>query len=289
LASQAALIEDSGLDGIWMAERLPIPGRGNLDFPDPLLELLICANATTALELGTCIYALPLRNKYEAARDFYTLQTLAPGRFSFGIGTGSQPVAYEAVGFEWESRFTRLADHMAGVRALFEDNTARASAGEPGEVPSWGSIVGRPRFYLGSWHSEAQLRRAVNEYDGWMASASAGSHQGGWRKVLTEGIRRYRDLGGRRAILSTTAFDLTKPDTPLDEDGPFTLICGPQAAAERLSIAEELGFDDVLLLRAPLPDGNHQPLYLRHQAYTTEELEQLRSLVAKDTRDYRLP
>ena len=282
LAAQARLIEAADLDGIWMAERVPLPGRGDLDFPDPLLQLLISANTTRELELGTCIYSLPLHNKFEAARDFYTLQTLAPGRFTFGIGTGSQAEAYRAAGLEWEDRFARLADHMATVRAFFE------APQEAKAVPSWGSIVGRPRFFLGAWSSELQLKRAVTDYDGWMASAGAGSHQGGWRRVLGEGIKRYRDLGGRRAILATTAFDLTRANAPLSDDGPFTLLCGAEAAAERLRIIEELGFDDVLLLRGPLPDGDSKPLFFRHPAYTSDELEELRSLTPKESRDFRL-
>ena len=291
LAAQAALIEAAGFDGIWMGEHLPLLGEGKSDYPDLLMYLLTCAAGTEHVELGTCIYTLPLRNKFEAARDFYTLETLFPERFTFGIGVGSQPAAYAAAGLEWENRFARLGEHMAAVRALFANEPPEDAAFEGERVPSWGSIVGRPRFFLGAWHSEAQLRRAVTEYDGWMASAGHGTRVLGWKKVLTEGIKRYRDLGGGRAILATTGIDLSQPDAPLADDAEFTLICGPEAAAERLHLVEELGFDDVLLLPANYSRTERLslPIYLRHPEYTMEELQQIRALMPRDTRDYRLP
>jgi hypothetical protein len=63
VAAQAALIEESGLDGIWVADHL----RANR--PDPLMYLLVAAGATTSLELGTCIYIVPLRNTWRHMGD----------------------------------------------------------------------------------------------------------------------------------------------------------------------------------------------------------------------------
>jgi alkanesulfonate monooxygenase SsuD/methylene tetrahydromethanopterin reductase-like flavin-dependent oxidoreductase (luciferase family) len=300
---RAQMIEAAGIDGAWLGDHTPIPGDTDRDLPDPLLYLAICSLATSpALELGTSIYSLPLRNKYDVAQRFYTLETIAKGRFTLGVGTGSQKVEYEANGLAWDDRFRRLADHMAGIRAIF--------AGEPvgplyRQHPAlddprtpvvldpavdrgtpWAAQVGPPRIALGSWHSPRQLRRAAREYDGWLASASPGAQFGGWRKVLSESIKIYRDFGGRRAIAATVAADFWGPHVPLTDEGVFTLFCSPAEATERLGMLESLGFDDVLLILSNRSLATNRTGLARRYDFTTEDLEQIRALLPKDNRDY---
>jgi hypothetical protein len=64
---------------------------------------------------------------------------------------------------------------------------------------------------------------------------------------MSEGIKRYKDIGGTRAITTTCRIDLRAPNRMLSDEEPFKLICGPQEAAERLDRLAELGFDDVCL------------------------------------------
>jgi hypothetical protein len=66
---------------------------------------------------------------------------------------------------------------------------------------------------------------------------------------MKEAIKKYRDLGGKRAIISSCMIDLTAPTEPLSEDDPFHLRCDPKEAADRLHRVAELGFDDVLLVK----------------------------------------
>ncbi|MBV9592244.1 MAG: hypothetical protein JO147_00390 [Actinobacteria bacterium] len=141
--------------------------------------------------------------------------------------------------------------------------------------------LGPPRFALGAWQSEPQLRRAVEQYDGWIASGGPGSHYGGWRKMMTEAIKRYRDLGGKRAMVTTVVCDLSMPEEELDDFGSFHLVCGPKSAAERLNAIAELGFDDVVLSFRDARTGSG------YGEMTREKLDEVRSLMPKDTRDYR--
>lgn len=303
IAARAQMIEAAGLEGAWLGDHTPIPGDVDRDLPDPLLYLAICALATSpALELGTCIYSLPLRNKYDAAQRFYTLETIAKGRFTLGLGTGSQKVEYEANGLDWEGRFRRMADHMAGVREIFAgkpvgplyrqhpalDGPGTSALLDPAvdRGAPWALQVGPPRFALGAWHSPRQLRRAATEYDGWLASASPGSQFGGWKKVLSESIRIYRDLGGGRAIAATVAVDFRGPDVPLADDGAFSLFCSPTEAAERLAMLESLGFDDVILALVNRSAAKERKGLARRYDFTAEDLDQIRALTPKDGRDY---
>jgi alkanesulfonate monooxygenase SsuD/methylene tetrahydromethanopterin reductase-like flavin-dependent oxidoreductase (luciferase family) len=300
---RAQLIEAAGLDGAWLGDHTPIPGDTDRDAPDGLMYLAICALGTSpALELGSCIYGMPLRNKYDVAQRFYTLETIAKGRFTLGLGTGSQQVEYEANGLDWNDRFRRMADHMQGLREIFagqptgplyRHHPALDAPGTPVALDPaadrgapWATQVGPPRVMLGSWHSPRQLRRAATEYDGWLASAGPGAQFGGWRKVLSEAITRYRDLGGRRAILSTVIVDFWGPHQPLAEDGVFNLLCSPAEAADRLAVIADLGFDDVLLALRSRRLASTRTGIARRYDFTAEDLEQVRALVPKDGRDY---
>ena len=71
---------------------------------------------------------------------------------------------------------------------------------------------------IGSWHSGVWVKRAAREYDGWIASGHFTSF-----KQLREGIQRFRDAGGKRALVATISVDLAAESTRLDEDGHFDL------------------------------------------------------------------
>jgi hypothetical protein len=150
----------------------------------------------------------------------------------------------------------------------------------------WAAQVGPPRFALGSWHSPRQLRRAATEYDGWLASASPGAQFGGWRKVLGESIRIYRDFRGRRAIAATVAADFRGPRVPLADDGVFQLFCPPAEAADRLGILESMGFDDVLLFLTDRSLTSRRTGLARRYDFSTDDLDQIRALLPRDKRDY---
>lgn len=274
VAKRAQMVEAAGLDGIWLGDHLTATR------PDPLAYLLVAAAATSTVEVGTAIYIVPLRQRYDLAQRFVTLQTLAPGRFTFGVGTGSAAREYELTGKVFEDRFRLLAEDMAVIRAVCEGRPNELP-GPPREGPLWGEEVGRPRFVLGAWHSELQLRRAAQDYDGWMASAGGLTRVGGW-KAMGEAIKRYRDLGGTRALIATVNINLRAPTTKPGENDPFFLECGPQEASERLRYAEELGYDDVIVHKTD-PSRPMAGMGYMHD-FTVDELEEIRSLIPRDTR-----
>jgi alkanesulfonate monooxygenase SsuD/methylene tetrahydromethanopterin reductase-like flavin-dependent oxidoreductase (luciferase family) len=222
VAERARMIEAAGLDGIWLGDHLTVSR------PDPLAYLLIAAQATTTVELGTAIYVVPLRERYDLAQRFVTLQTLAPGRFTFGVGTGSAEREYEITGHVFADRFKALREDMRIIRAIC-DGQPTEMPGAPREGPRWGEEVGRARFALGAWHSDPQLRRAAEDYDGWIASAGGLTRIGGWKNM-----------------------------------------------------AESLGYDDVIVHKTdpanPIPGMGYMV------DFTTEELEEIRSLMPKDGR-----
>jgi alkanesulfonate monooxygenase SsuD/methylene tetrahydromethanopterin reductase-like flavin-dependent oxidoreductase (luciferase family) len=257
LMQRAQLIERLGFDGIWLGDSV---GRASWPVPDPLLWLSAAAAATERIELGTCIIQVPLRHPVELAQRLMALHALSQGRFSAGLGSGSTLADFEAVGVDYDQRFHLLAQALPTIKRLCNGERVGSAYLEP-----WPDTVGGPPILVGSWHSGIWVRRAAREYDGWLASGFFTS-----LRQMREGIQRYRDAGGKRALVSTIRIDLHAKGVPFDEDSRFHLECDSEAeASERLGRLAELGYDDALLTRA-----NHSDADLPE-----EELIRIRALV----------
>lgn len=227
-------VEAAGFDGLWFFDTV---GRGNIR-PDPLIMASVAATVTRNIILGTCIYQVPLRGAVELAHRLLTVRLLCGDRFVFGVGAGSTRKDFDAVGRDYEARFKALADALPRMRRLWNGETVDGAFLAP-----WPAAKGGPPILIGSWAGSRWIRRAAEDYDGWIAS-------GHFTNLATmgEGIRRFRDLGGRRAVAANIRVDLAAPTTDLAGEPGFHLKCAPDAAAERLRQLAALGFDDVVLV-----------------------------------------
>ena len=255
---RAADIERVGFEGIWVGDSL---GRAAWPAPDILLWLTAAAASTQHVELGTTVLQVPLRHPVELAQRFMSLHALSGGRFRAGVGSGSTRADFDAVGVPYEDRFKILAAALPTIRKL----CAGERVGDA-YLPAWADTGSGPPMLIGSWHSGIWVQRAARDYDGWIASGFFTSFN-----QLKEGLQRYRDAGGQRALVSTIRIDLHKPTTPFDPDGSFSLECEPAEAADRLQRLADIGYDDALLTRA-----NHSADDL-----TDDDLEEIRALVPR--------
>ena len=258
VARRAKMIEDAGFDSIWIGDTI---SRG-LVWPDPLQYLLAAAAGTKHIEVGTAVIQVPLRQPVDLAQRFLTMHALTGGRFSAGVGAGSTKADYDACGLNFDHRFKMLREHLTLIRALMRGQ----QVGEANLHP-WPATVGGPPMYMGTWASGPWLKRAAQEYDGWLASGTWTTY-----KTFAEGLQKYKDLGGKRAIIATVYIDLKAEDSELTEDTPFNLRCGPRTAAERLQRLAEIGYDDCLLVK----HGSHTEADLAE-----EDLLEIRSLLPK--------
>jgi len=247
---RAREIEEAGFDGIWIGDTVH---RGTHVSPDPLMWLLTAALATRRVELGVAVLQLPLRQPYELAQRLATMNALTQGRFTLGVGAGSTRTDFEANGIDYENRFKLLTKYLPIIRGLTNGERVGSASLAP-----WSRPGGGPRILIGAWASGPWVLRAAREYDGWFASG----HYTRGVKQLAEGIKRFRDAGGKRAVLANVRFDLSAPRQPLTEDGSFELLCGPQEAADRLHQIAELGFDDCLLAK-PVGQTKEDVLQIR--------------------------
>ena len=241
LAVAAEAIERNGFDSIWVFDAI---GRGFM-LPDPLTALSVAATVTERVELGTGVMQVPLRRTVELANRVLTTQMLAGGRFLFGVGAGSTAADFAAVGVPFERRHALLAEMLGTMRRLWSGEEVDGI-----QLTPWPSVTGGPPVLIGAWLSPDWIGRAAGEFDGWIGSAAKTS-----LASLRRGVARFREAGGRRAIVTNIAVDLDAGAPPPAEDEPFHLRCGPDEAAERLALLAELGFDDAVLVPADHSDA----------------------------------
>ena len=95
--------EDSGSEGVWLAEYHFDPGRSVLSAPVTVAGAV--AARTKKVKIGLAVHVLPLRNPVQIAEEIATLDHLSDGRLDFGIGRAAFPRIYQGYGFDYaESR-----------------------------------------------------------------------------------------------------------------------------------------------------------------------------------------
>jgi alkanesulfonate monooxygenase SsuD/methylene tetrahydromethanopterin reductase-like flavin-dependent oxidoreductase (luciferase family) len=127
------------------------------------------------LALATTISLVALRGPVPLAKTLAALDVLSGGRLIAGVGPGSSKHDYDAIGVPFEDRWPRFDEAVTILRALLR--------GEP--MPQATHYYPRPEvelapsplqdggipLWIGSWGSEAGLRRVARLADGWLASA----------------------------------------------------------------------------------------------------------------------
>ncbi|MEA1903810.1 MAG: LLM class flavin-dependent oxidoreductase [Actinomycetota bacterium] len=111
LVEAAVVAEESGWDGVFLADHLIFPpppkiGAGStvvehLPMADPWVTLAGIAARTNRISLGTWITPVGRRQPWQTARDLATLDRLSDGRVILGVGLGRRP-DYEQFGQSWD-------------------------------------------------------------------------------------------------------------------------------------------------------------------------------------------
>jgi len=235
--------ERTGFDSLWFFDSI---GRGNFD-PEPLMEIAAAAAVTERIEVGTCILQVPLRHPVELAHRILGAHLLAGGRLCLGVGAGSTRGDFEAVGLDYESRFRALRDALPLMQRLWRGETVDGVNLSP---PA--AAKGGPPILIGSWAGSSWIPKAARDYDGWIASAM---YTGA--PTLKAGVERFRELGGKRAVITNILVDLKAPTEPLSDKGPYSLRCSPDEARTRLRRLADFGFDDAVVV---VEDGSDENL-----------------------------
>src|SRR3954469_23372355 len=101
--------EDAGYDGVWSAETSH----------DPFLSLLLAAEATERVELGTSIAVAFARNPLTTAVTANDLQGFSGGRFILGLGSQIKPHIEKRFSMEWSHPAPRMREFVLAMRAIW--------------------------------------------------------------------------------------------------------------------------------------------------------------------------
>jgi probable F420-dependent oxidoreductase len=102
--------EEAGYDGVWTAETSH----------DPFLPLLIGAQSTERLELGTSIAVAFARNPMTTAMTANDLQMFSKGRFLLGLGSQIKPHITKRFSMEWSHPAPRMREFVLAMRAIWD-------------------------------------------------------------------------------------------------------------------------------------------------------------------------
>jgi alkanesulfonate monooxygenase SsuD/methylene tetrahydromethanopterin reductase-like flavin-dependent oxidoreductase (luciferase family) len=146
-----------------------------LPWLDSLTALAAVGCGTRTMSLMTTVALPVVRGPAQLAKTLVALDALSSGRLIAGIGPGSSAQDYALAGVAFAERWPRFDEAAQLLRRLLRRDTTPfsgqyyAAPAEPLE-PSPAQETGVP-LWIGSWGSDAGLRRVARLGDGWLASA----------------------------------------------------------------------------------------------------------------------
>jgi alkanesulfonate monooxygenase SsuD/methylene tetrahydromethanopterin reductase-like flavin-dependent oxidoreductase (luciferase family) len=237
---------------------------------DGLTALAAVLPESEGLHLATTVSLPVIRGPLALARALSALDVLSGGRVIACVGPGSAARDYAAIGLDFEERWSRLDESVRAMRAYFNPDGKAFK----GRFYSTEGVTIEPRpvrpdgipIWIGSWGSEAGLRRVARLADGWLASAyntTPALFAEAREKLNQELAGRSRDAAGFPNALATCVMYLTDDDAEAErllrevvapalnrkpeEIGDRILVCSTSEAVERLSRYAEAGLQEVYL------------------------------------------
>ncbi len=115
--------EDAGYSGVWTAETSH----------DPFLPILLGAEHTESIELGTGIAVAFARNPMTTAMIGNDLQLASKGRFLLGLGSQIKPHIEKRFSMPWSHPAPRMREFVLAMRAIWADWAGEAKLDFRGE------------------------------------------------------------------------------------------------------------------------------------------------------------
>jgi alkanesulfonate monooxygenase SsuD/methylene tetrahydromethanopterin reductase-like flavin-dependent oxidoreductase (luciferase family) len=145
-----------GVDrGPWSS--LAVPER--ITYPSHALTVDLAAAAawTERVRLWTTIVILPMRDPVMTAKELASVDVLAEGRLTVGVGVGGREHDYRAVGASFERRWDRLDQGVARLQAIWRGEPPFDGADPVGPAPVQ---AGGPPLIAGAMGPKSVARAA---------------------------------------------------------------------------------------------------------------------------------
>ena len=110
VASEALDAEDTGYDAIWSSE------SGH----DPFLPLVLAAEQTERVGLGTAIAVAFGRTPMVVAHSAWDIQVYSGGRFLLGLGSQVKPHIEKRYSMPWSRPAERMREYICALHAIWD-------------------------------------------------------------------------------------------------------------------------------------------------------------------------
>jgi probable F420-dependent oxidoreductase len=242
--------EAGGLDALWLPDHLLFRREDGRDgvtrgLHEAWTTLTALAVATSRVEIGPLVLAMPFRNPALLAKMAVELDEVSGGRLTLGVGCGWHRPEFEAFGFPFDHRVSRFAEAMQILVPLLRTGRAsfvgRYHRAVDAELRPTGPRPGRIQLLIAG-KGPRMLSLVARYADAWNAA---------WYGPLADSAeleerlarldRALRAEGRDPATLDVTVgLFVHFPDLPGTEQAPATAIRGEveDVAAELAKYAE---------------------------------------------------
>ena len=276
----ARLADETGIDGVWLAERHFAAPRtptdpGGAGIPSvssvPLLMAGIIAARTERVRVGTGVSVLPLAHPIRLAEEAATVDNISQGRLDFGIGRSSFPRSYHGYDVPYDESRERFSEALEIILKAW--NNYRFD--HHGHYYNMDDVVVTPRPYQ---QPHPPIRIAANSIDtfgivGQLGFPLVTGVRGQGLKQVSDNLALYRaavkenghdvdDVYVRMPIYVAESMEQVRADTEESTMRAFRRTAdtyirtveaeGENASAERRQRAEQLlntTYDDLLVDR----------------------------------------
>jgi alkanesulfonate monooxygenase SsuD/methylene tetrahydromethanopterin reductase-like flavin-dependent oxidoreductase (luciferase family) len=201
LLAFARTVESLGFASLWASDSLTARPR-----PEPLTVLAAVAGVTERIGLGTAAFTAALRHPLLSAHQLATLDQLAAGRLTLGLGAGfpypARVAEFAAVGVPFGERIGRLVETAEVWRAAWSVAGATERHEHHGRYFDLEGIEqlpapaqrGGPPLWLAGADAPTVLRRVGRHFDGWLPYLpTADAYAAGWDQIQSEADAAGRD------------------------------------------------------------------------------------------------
>ena len=227
-APLAQAAEDSGYDAMVIPDSICYPEQSDSVYPfnpdgtrefledKPFLEpfsLIPALGAVTQrLRFVTFVLKLPVRNPVLVAKQATSTAVLTGNRLVLGVGSSPWREDYEVLGVPWEGRGRRMDEELAVIRGLSAGGYF-SFHGEIFDIPNikLTPVPSEPIPILIGGHSDAALRRAARDADGWLHGGGDPERLPGLLARLAE-FRRQEGTTGRPFEVHVISMDAYNVD-----------------------------------------------------------------------------
>lgn len=169
MRSYADAAREAGFGYLAVNDHL-VFSRGWWDAPTALGTVLDRADG---MRIMTTVALPVVRGPAPTARWLAAVDCMTQGRLVAGVSAGSSRADYRLAGVPWDERWARLDEAIHTIRALWRAQRyeGRYYETDGTHIAPHVSRSGGPPIWVGSWGSDAGIRRAATLADGWIASA----------------------------------------------------------------------------------------------------------------------